>query len=520
MGKKGEMCFRWLLKKCCGEDTEKPNAVVKTYTNNALAPDTSQSVPPKLVSTSDTQNEYATGNQSKTSLSEIQLFDQSGQKNVYVATWDFKALAAGDLSFHKFERLLITSDTQGDWWYGKSLETNKEGNIPSNYIAKDNSYQSEEWYFGDIERPEAERRLKASSLLSGTFLVRKAATSPGNFSLSLVYNGQVHHYKIHKLGPGRYGLNPNRTFPSLVDVINHYKSVSDGLVCALTKPCPHVKPQMLSLGKDTWEIDREQIIMKRKLGAGQFGEVWLGLWENSTEVAIKTLKENTMSPDSFLAEASVMKTLRHKNLVQLLAICSDREPIYIITEFMCNGSLADFLKKFRENELLKQKFLIDMMVQVASGMAYLEVKDYVHRDLAARNILVGEDYVCKVADFGLTRLLKDQDYYKAQEGAKLPIKWIAPESIFYNRFTTKSDVWSFGILMTEIITKGKNPYPGRKNRDVVTLIEAGGRMEIPDNCAQWLYDIMLECWQQEPEHRPTFKNLRDTISGQDYADVY
>ena len=150
------------------------------------------------------------------------------------------------------------------------------------------------------------------------------------------------------------------------------------------------------------------------------------------------------------------------------------------------------------------------MAQVAAGMAYLETQGYIHRDLAARNILVGDNYICKVADFGLARLIED-DEYTAQEGTKFPIKWTAPEAALYNRFTIKSDVWSFGILMMEIITKGRIPYPGMTNAETLAQVERGYRMPIPANCPEPLYQIMENCWHKDPDRRPTFEYLQGLL---------
>ncbi len=220
--------------------------------------------------------------------------------------------------------------------------------------------------------------------------------------------------------------------------------------------------------------------MVRKLGHGQFGEVWEGLWNNTTPVAIKTLKPGTvrgrvctsnrcedvtlnwrstgtMDPKDFLSEAQIMKKLRHPKLIQLYAVCTLEEPIYIITELMKYGSLLEYLQG--KGRTLKLPQLIDMAAQVASGMAYLESQNYIHRDLAARNVLVGEANVVKIADFGLARLIKE-DEYEARIGARFPIKWTAPEAANYSKFSIKSDVWSFGILLTELVTYGRIPYPG------------------------------------------------------------
>lgn len=214
-----------------------------------------------------------------------------------------------------------------------------------------------------------------------------------------------------------------------------------------------------SLGAcDQWEVDRNSLRFVKKLGFGQFGDVWEGLWNNSTPVAIKTLKSGTMDPKDFLAEAQIMKKLRHNKLIQLYAVCTLEEPIYIITELMKHGSLLEFLQS-RAGRNMKQPQLFEMSAQIAAGMAYLESQNYIHRDLAARNVLVGDNNIVKIADFGLARLIKE-DEYEARVGARFPIKWTAPEAANYSRFSTKSDVWSFGVLLTELVTYGRLPYPG------------------------------------------------------------
>ena len=241
------------------------------------------------------------------------------------------------------------------------------------------------------------------------------------------------------------------------------------------------------------------------MAVGQFGEVWEGLWNNTTSVAVKTLKPGTRSPSDFLQEARLMMNLRHPQLVQLYAVCSREEPVYIVVELMKHGSLLDYLR--REGRSLKLLQLIDMSAGVACGMAYLEEQKCIHRDLAARNILVGENLICKVSNFRSAKVL-EVDIYEAPEGSEFPIKWTAPEALLYNRFTIKSDVWSFGIVLYEISTYGRFPYPGMMNAQVLEAVQQGYRMRRPPNCPQRLHDIMIDCWKEDPATRPTFGTLQ------------
>ena len=177
-------------------------------------------------------------------------------------------------------------------------------------------------------------------------------------------------------------------------------------------------------------------------------------------------------------------------MVQLYGVCTKEEPIYIITELMKHGSLLTYLRG--DGRSLKFPQLIDMGTQITSGMAYLEEKNYVHRDLAARNILVSENLNCKVESVSMARILSE-DIYEVHTGAKFPIKWTAPEALFSHQFTIKSDVWSFGILLFELITYGQFPYPGKSNAEVLKLLQNGYRMAPPASCAEQLYKIMEEC---------------------------
>lgn len=445
---------------------------------------------------------------------------------IFVALYDYDARTDEDLSFKKGEHLEIINDTQGDWWLAMSRVTKHQGYIPSNYVAKLKSIEAEPWYFGKIKRIEAEKKLLLPENEHGAFLIRDSESRRNDFSLSVRDHDTVKHYRIRQLDEGGFFIARRTPFRTLQDLVEHYSKDPDGLCVNLRKPCVQIeKPTTSGLShntRDRWEIDRSSIKFVRKLGQGQFGEVWEGLWNNTTPVAVKTLKPGTMDPKDFLTEAQIMKKLRHAKLVQLYAVCTMEEPIYIITELMKNSSLLDYLQGKGRNLKLTQ--LIDMAAQIAAGMAYLESQNYIHRDLAARNILVGENNIVKIADFGLARLIKE-DEYEARVGARFPIKWTAPEAANYSKFSIKSDVWSFGILLTELVTYGRIPYPGMTNAEVLLQVEHGYRMPCPQGCPQNLYEIMLECWNKDPVKRPTFETLQwkledfFTLEGSEYKEA-
>ncbi|CAJ0571939.1 unnamed protein product, partial [Mesorhabditis spiculigera] len=370
------------------------------------------------------------------------------------------------------------------------------------------------WYFGRVRRAEAEKALQQAEGGSGVFLVRESESRHNELSLSVREVDSVKHYRIRSLDQGGVFIARRRPFPTLNELISHYQLDADGLCVALTTPCPKTDlPQTSTFTyDDQWEVDRRTVKLIRQIGAGQFGEVWEGRWNNNVAVAVKRLRSGAADPSDFLAEAQIMKKLKHPRLLQLYAVCTREQPILIVTELMSENLLHYLQGRGRpspaEAQLRQQiRQLVDMAAQVASGMGYLESKNFIHRDLAARNILVSHANAVKIADFGLARLLLKEAEYEAHPGARFPIKWTAPEAANFNKFTTKSDVWSFGILLTEMVTFGRIPYPGMTNAEVLQQVEQGYRMQCPPNCPPPLYDIMLQCWRADPEKRPTFETL-------------
>ncbi|XP_072220043.1 tyrosine-protein kinase Lyn isoform X3 [Leuresthes tenuis] len=343
--------------------------------------------------------------------------EQKGVGKIMISLYPYEATHSDDLGFKKGEKMKILEE-HGEWWKARSLISNKEGFIPSNYVAQADTMETEEWFFKDITRKDAERQLLAPANKPGSYLIRESETSEGSYSLSIRdVNVQgmdsVKHYKIRKLDNGGFYISPKISFQDIGSMITHYHSKADGLCRKLDRPCVKPKAQK-PWDKDAWEISKESIKMVKKLGAGQFGEVWMAYYNNTTKVAVKTLKPGTMTVEAFMEEANVMKTLQHDRLVRLYAVVTKIEPIYIITEYMSNGSLLDFLKSDTGcNQPLPK--LIDFSAQIAEGMAYIEKENYIHRDLRAANVLVSESLLCKIADFGLARVIED-DEYSAREG--------------------------------------------------------------------------------------------------------
>uniref|UniRef100_A0AAU0N4Z7 receptor protein-tyrosine kinase n=1 Tax=Gecarcinus lateralis TaxID=6769 RepID=A0AAU0N4Z7_GECLA len=285
------------------------------------------------------------------------------------------------------------------------------------------------------------------------------------------------------------------------------------------------------LSADAWEFPRHRLKFMGILGEGCFGQVWkcdaTGLkGERSMLVAVKTLKESAGERErkDLVQELKVLKSLgQHPNVLSLLGCCTDKDPFFIILEYMVIGKLQSHLRSSRadtpynnlhgSSSSLTPRDLTHYAYQTARGMEFLSRNGVIHRDLAARNVLVGEEKVCKVADFGFARDLANNRIYERKSDGRLPIRWMAPESLFDNIFTTKSDVWSFGVLLWEIVTLGSTPYPGMGATEVMRKVREGYRLEKPVHCRREIYNIMYYCWDKDPNERPSFTELVHTLEG-------
>ncbi|KAM6913123.1 fibroblast growth factor receptor 3 isoform 2-T2 [Xenentodon cancila] len=280
-----------------------------------------------------------------------------------------------------------------------------------------------------------------------------------------------------------------------------------------------------------WEFPRTRLTLGKPLGEGCFGQVVMaeavGIDKEKPNkpltVAVKMLKDDATDKDlsDLVSEMEMMKMIgKHKNIINLLGACTQDGPLYVLVEFASKGNLREYLRARRPpgmdysfdtckipDEQLTFKDLVSCAYQVARGMEYLASQKCIHRDLAARNVLVTEDNVMKIADFGLARDVHNIDYYKKTTNGRLPVKWMAPEALFDRVYTHQSDVWSYGVLLWEIFTLGGSPYPGIPVEELFKLLKEGHRMDKPANCTHELYMIMRECWHAVPSQRPTFRQL-------------
>uniref|UniRef100_A0A8C7TCN3 Tyrosine-protein kinase n=1 Tax=Oncorhynchus mykiss TaxID=8022 RepID=A0A8C7TCN3_ONCMY len=295
-------------------------------------------------------------------------------------------------------------------------------------------------------------------------------------------------------------------FPTIPQLIEHHYTSKQ----VITKKSGVVLLNPVIKDKK-WILNHEDVTLGELLGKGNFGEVFKGTLRDKTPVAVKTCKEDLPQElkIKFLSEARILKQYDHANIVKLIGVCTQRQPIYIVMELVSGGDFLSFLRKKKED--LKIKQLVKFSLDAAAGMAYLELKNCIHRDLAARNCLVGESNLLKISDFGMSRQ-EDDGIYSSSGLKQIPIKWTAPEALNYGRYSSESDVWSFGILLWETFSLGVCPYPGMTNQQAREQVEKDYRMSCPTKCPEEIYKVMQKCWEYKPENRPKFADLQKELA--------
>nr|XP_021155065.1 tyrosine-protein kinase Fes/Fps isoform X2 [Columba livia] len=355
------------------------------------------------------------------------------------------------------------------------------------------------WYHGAIPRAEVQELLSCS----GDFLVRESQGKQ-EYVLSVLWDGQPRHFII-QAADNMYRLEGDG-FPTIPLLVEHLLQSQQpitrksGIVLARAVP------------KDKWVLNHEDVLLGERIGRGNFGEVFSGrLRADNTPVAVKSCRE-TLPPElkaKFLQEARILKQYNHPNIVRLIGVCTQKQPIYIVMELVQGGDFLSFLRS--EGPHLRVKELIKMTENAAAGMEYLESKHCIHRDLAARNCLVTEKNALKISDFGMSREEEDGIYASTGGMKQIPVKWTAPEALNYGRYSSESDVWSFGILLWEAFSLGAVPYANLSNQQTREAVEQGVRLDRPEQCPEEVYQLMQRCWEYDPRKRPSFSTLHQDL---------
>ncbi|XP_061504094.1 tyrosine-protein kinase Fer isoform X4 [Anopheles gambiae] len=358
----------------------------------------------------------------------------------------------------------------------------------------------EEWFHGVLPREEVVRLLRNE----GDFLVRETTRNDESQTvLSVCWNGHKH-FIVQTTAEGHYRFE-GPAFPSIQELIVHqYQSelpVTGRSGAVLRKP----------VLRERWELSNDDVILLDKIGRGNFGDVYKAKLKSSknTLVAVKTCRMTLPEEQKrkFLQEGRILKQYDHPNIVKLIGICVQKQPIMIVMELVAGGSLLMFLRK--NASTLGQRQMMGMCRDAAAGMRYLESKNCIHRDLAARNCLIGSENIVKISDFGMSR--EEEEYIVSGGMKQIPIKWTAPEALNFGKYTSLCDVWSYGILVWEIFSRGDTPYSGMSNSMARERIDEGYRMPAPEGAPPEMYRLMLKCWSYEPESRPHFDEICSVV---------
>ncbi|KAM3930182.1 tyrosine-protein kinase-like [Leptodactylus fuscus] len=430
-----------------------------------------------------------------------------------VSTYNYKPRSPQDLDIKKGQHLEVIED-RGEWVIAQTTDSNgeiKTGYIPITFLANEGSLEAEDWYFGSLTKLDAKRYLLQEDNGSGSFLVWQKM-GDDSYYISVRVDQVVRHYRVHQSANGSFYIVERASFPSMQDLVQYYRRNCDGLCAKLKKPCVKLDlPVVESISHttvDQLEIDPSSIQKVRRLGSGKFGTVWLGLWNGTTEVAVKELQVAVESLQQTLyGEAEIMWKLSHEKLLKLYAVCLQTKPVFIVTEYMPQGNLKKYLQGHEKKRDLPFPQLVDFAFQISQGMDYLEQKGCVHRDLRSENILLSAMMSCKIGDFGLARFL-DSTSMALTADAQIPIKWTAPEVFQMQKYTIKSDIWSFGVLLVELITYGKMPFPNKTNGQYCQDILHKKALDPPGESPEKLSYIMKMCWRYLPVSRPSFWEIQ------------
>uniref|UniRef100_A0A673KBN5 Tyrosine-protein kinase n=1 Tax=Sinocyclocheilus rhinocerous TaxID=307959 RepID=A0A673KBN5_9TELE len=398
---------------------------------------------------------------------------------------------AGEVAYHKGDVLTVR---KGEY-RARHNTTGEEGLISGSNLREREALRIDPklslmpWFHGKISGPQAVGKLKPTE--DGLFLVRESVRHPGDFVLCVCFSEKVFHYRVI-FRDNKLSIDSKQFFYNLIDMIEVRPAANLSAFLHLSRVSRDTSALWFSRGKENWAT--HLVVVNVIMYVGEYA---------GQRVAVKNIKCD-VTAQAFLEETSVMTNLHHKNLVRLLGVIL-HNGLHIVTELMTKGNLVNFLRS-RGRFAVSATQLLRFALDVCEGMEHLESKKLLHRDLAGRNILVSEDTVAKVSDFGLAKVSST-----ATDNSKLPIKWTAPEALKKKKFSAQSDVWSYGVLLWEIFSYGRQPYPKMSLSEVRELVDQGYRMEPPDGCPPDVYSIMSSCWETEPKRRPSFLKLRERL---------
>ncbi|XP_054434013.1 megakaryocyte-associated tyrosine-protein kinase isoform X1 [Pteronotus mesoamericanus] len=415
----------------------------------------------------------------------------------------------GELAFRKGDVVTILEACESKSWYrAKHHASGQEGLLAAGALREREALSADSklslmpWFHGKISGQEAVQLLQPPE--DGLFLVRESVRHPGDYVLCVSFLREVFHYRVlHR--DGHLTIDEAICFCNLMDMVEHYSKDKGAICTKLVKPKRKqgTKSAEEELAKAGWLLNLQYLTLGAQIGEGEFGAVMQGEYLGQ-KVAVKNIKCD-VTAQAFLDETAVMTKMQHKNLVRLLGVIL-HQGLYIVMEHVSKGNLVNFLRT-RGRALVNTPQLLQFSLHVAEGMEYLESKKLVHRDLAARNILISEDLVAKVSDFGLAKAER-----KGLDSSRLPVKWTAPEALKHGKFSSKSDVWSFGVLLWEVFSYGRAPYPKMSLKEVTEAVEKGYRMEPPEDCPGAVHTLMSSCWEAEPTRRPPFRKLAEKLA--------
>ncbi|XP_062524967.1 tyrosine-protein kinase Fer isoform X2 [Bombyx mori] len=382
----------------------------------------------------------------------------------------------------------------------KTYRSSSEGPADTVSVSEtERSLVEQEWFHGVLPREEVVRLLRSD----GDYLVRETTRNHARQLVLSVCWGQHKHFIVQTTPEGHYRFE-GAAFPSVAELIAWQRASGVPVTARSGALLRRAVP------RENWELNNDDVQLLDKIGRGNFGDVYKArLKTTGQEVAVKTCRVALPEEQkrTFLQEGRILKQYQHPNIVRLIGIAVQKQPIMIVMELVSGGSLLTYLRT--RAAALSSRTLMAMCRDAAGGMRYLESKNCIHRDLAARNCLVGDDNIVKISDFGMSR--EEEEYIVSGGMKQIPIKWTAPEALNFGKYTSLCDVWSYGVLMWEIFAKGDTPYAGMSNSRAREKIDTGYRMPAPEGCPEDVYALMLRCWEYEPDKRPHFHQIYTII---------